>query len=117
MHTCWFQDLHRVGRHRIHRPWTERVYGIPPEQVVGSQGELRFELREGKPVLVKEAKAVLIDDGPGKPVGIQRHIGRRPVLAFGNSDGDQQMLEWTVAGDGVRFRARVAHGCAARVGL
>ena len=96
------------------RPWTERVYGIPPEQVVGSQGELRFELREGKPVLVKEAKAVLIDDGPGKPVGIQRHIGRRPIFAFGNSDGDQQMLEWTVAGDGARFAGLVWHTDAQR---
>jgi phosphoglycolate phosphatase-like HAD superfamily hydrolase len=96
------------------RPWTERVYGIPPEQVVGSQGELRFELREGKPVLVKEAKAVLIDDGPGKPVGIQRHIGRRPIFAFGNSDGDQQMLEWTFAGDGPRFAGIVWHTDAQR---
>jgi phosphoserine phosphatase len=96
------------------RPWTERVYGIPPEQVVGSQGELRFELRDGKPVLVREAKVVLIDDGPGKPVGIQRNIGRRPILAFGNSDGDQQMLEYTADGEGARFAGLVWHTDAQR---
>jgi haloacid dehalogenase-like hydrolase len=96
------------------RPWTERVYGIPPEQVVGSQGELRFELRDGTPVLVREATVALIDDGPGKPVGIQRNIGRRPIFAFGNSDGDQQMLEWTVGGDGARFAGLVWHTDAQR---
>jgi hypothetical protein len=96
------------------RPWTERVYGIPPEQVVGSQGELRFELRDGTPVLVREATIALIDDGPGKPVGIQRNIGRRPIFAFGNSDGDQQMLEWTVGGDGARFAGLVWHTDAQR---
>jgi hypothetical protein len=96
------------------RPWAERVYGIPPEQVVGSQGELRFELRDGTPVLVREATIALIDDGPGKPVGIQRNIGRRPIFAFGNSDGDQQMLEWTVGGDGARFAGLVWHTDAQR---
>ena len=82
------------------RPWTEKVYGIPPEQVVGSSGVVKYELRDGKPVLVKEPKVEFIDDGPGKPVGINRFIGRRPVFAFGNSDGDQQMLEYTAGGDG-----------------
>jgi hypothetical protein len=96
------------------RPWTERVYGVPPEQVVGSQGELRFELRDGVPVLVREPKVALIDDGPGKPVGIQRNIGRRPIFAFGNSDGDQQMLEWTTSGDGARFAGIVWHTDAQR---
>jgi len=92
------------------RPWTERVYGIPPEQVVGSSGVTKFELRpDGTPVLMKEAKVEFIDDGPGKPVGIDRFIGRRPVLAFGNSDGDQQMLEWTAAGSGARFMGLVHH--------
>ncbi len=92
------------------RPWTERVYGIPPEQVVGSSGVTKFELRpDGMPVLMKEAKVEFIDDGPGKPVGIDRFIGRRPVLAFGNSDGDQQMLEWTAAGGGARFMGLVHH--------
>ena len=76
------------------RPWTERVYGIPPEQVVGSSGVVKFVMQQpDKPVLMKEAKVEFIDDGPGKPVGINRFIGRRPILAFGNSDGDQQMLE------------------------
>jgi phosphoserine phosphatase len=91
------------------RPWTERVYGIPPEQVVGSSGGLKFELRDGKPVMVKLPTLVLNDDKDGKPVGIQRHIGRRPVMAFGNSDGDLQMLQWTTAGAGPRFALYVHH--------
>ncbi|KAF0104970.1 MAG: NapD-like protein [Rhodospirillaceae bacterium] len=97
------------------RPWTERIYGIPPEQVVGTSSVTRFELRpDGTPVLMKEAKIEFIDDGPGKPVGINRFIGRRPVLAFGNSDGDQQMLQWTAAGNGARFMGLVHHTDAAR---
>lgn len=97
------------------RPWTERIYGIPPEQVVGTSSVTRFELRpDGTPVLMKEAKVEFIDDGPGKPVGINRFIGRRPVLAFGNSDGDQQMLEWTEAGKGARFMGLVHHTDAVR---
>ena len=91
------------------RPWTEKVYGIPPEQVVGSSIVTRFEIREGKPVLVREPKVNFIDDGAGKPVGINQHIGRRPIFAFGNSDGDLQMLQWTVAGDGKRFAGIVHH--------
>ncbi len=92
------------------RPWTERVYGIPPEQVVGSSGVTRYRLRpDGSPELVKEAKVMFIDDGPGKPEGINQFIGRRPVFAFGNSDGDQQMLEWTAAGSGARFMGLVHH--------
>jgi phosphoglycolate phosphatase-like HAD superfamily hydrolase len=91
------------------RPWTERVYGIPPEQVVGSSGMTKLELRDGDPVLIKEAKIEFVDDGPGKPVGINRLIGRRPVFAFGNSDGDQQMLQWTAAGNGPRFLGLVHH--------
>jgi phosphoserine phosphatase len=96
------------------RPWAEEVYGIPPEQVVGSSGETKFEMRPTGPVLIKEAKVSLIDDGPGKPVGINRHIGRRPVFAFGNSDGDQQMLQWTAAGAGRRFVGIVHHTDAER---
>jgi phosphoglycolate phosphatase-like HAD superfamily hydrolase len=97
------------------RPWTEKVYGIPPEQVVGSSGVVKFETdKNGKPALVKEAKVEFIDDGPGKPVGINRFIGRRPIFAFGNSDGDQQMLEWTAAGDGARFMGIVHHTDAVR---
>ncbi|MFN4014361.1 MAG: HAD family hydrolase [Reyranella sp.] len=97
------------------RPWTERVYGIPPEQVVGSSGVTRYRLRpDGNPELVKEAKVMFIDDGPGKPEGINQFIGRRPVFAFGNSDGDQQMLEWTAAGSGARFMGLVHHTDAVR---
>jgi phosphoserine phosphatase len=96
------------------RPWTEKVYGIPPEQVVGSSGGLQYELRDGKPVIVKLPTVVLNDDKEGKPVGIQRHIGRRPIAAFGNSDGDLQMLQWTCLADGTRFCLYVHHTDAAR---
>lgn len=91
------------------RPWTEKVYGIPPEQVVGSRGKLKFELRDGLPVLLKLPEIDLVDDGPGKPVGIQQQIGRRPIAAFGNSDGDLQMLQWTTGGEGPRFGLIVHH--------
>ena len=96
------------------RPWTERVYGIPPEQVIGSSGGLRYEDRDGHPVIVKLPEIVLNDDKEGKPVGIQRHIGRRPIAAFGNSDGDLQMLQWTAAGSDPRFCLYVHHTDAAR---
>jgi hypothetical protein len=96
------------------RPWAEKVYGIPPEQVVGSSGKLKLEERDGKPVLMKLPEINLIDDGPGKPVGIQQHIGRRPIAAFGNSDGDLQMLQWTAAGTGPRFCVYVHHTDAQR---
>jgi len=91
------------------RPWSERVYGIPPEQVVGSSIKTKFELRDGRPVLVRLPEINFVDDGPGKPVGIQTHIGRRPIAAFGNSDGDLQMLQWTAAGTGPRFCLYVHH--------
>jgi len=96
------------------RVFAERVYGIPPEQVIGSMGRMRYDLRAGVPVLVKMPEVDFIDDGPGKPVGIQKFIGRRPIVAFGNSDGDQQMLQWTAAGDGKRFVGLVRHTDAAR---
>ena len=97
------------------RPWTERAYGIPPEQVVGSSGVTRYAMAApDRPVLVKEDKIDFIDDGPGKAEGIDRFIGRRPVLAFGNSDGDQQMLEWTAAGGGARFMGLIHHTDAVR---
>ncbi|WP_395710140.1 HAD family hydrolase [Reyranella sp.] len=97
------------------RPWTDRTYGIPPEQVVGSSGVTKYEMPSpDKPVLVKEAKVEFIDDGPGKPEGINRFIGRRPIFSFGNSDGDQQMLEWTAAGAGARFMGLVHHTDAVR---
>jgi phosphoserine phosphatase len=98
----------------VMRIFAEQVYGIPPEQVVGSVGETKFEMRNGKPVLMKLPKLIHIDDKAGKPVGIHRFIGRRPVLAFGNSDGDQQMLQWTAAGDGARFMGLVRHTDARR---
>ena len=83
------------------RPWTENVYGIPPEQVVGSSGVVKFRIgADGKPELSSRPKIEFVDDGPGKPVGINRFIGRRPIFAFGNSDGDLQMLQWTAAGQG-----------------
>jgi phosphoglycolate phosphatase-like HAD superfamily hydrolase len=97
------------------RPWVEQAYGIPPEQVVGSSGVTKFELDpDGRPMLMKEARIEFIDDGPGKPAGINRFIGRRPILAFGNSDGDLQMLQWTAAGRGARFLGLVHHTDAAR---
>ena len=96
------------------RPWTEKVYGIPPEQVIGTSGGLKYELRDGKPVLVKLPEIAHNDDKDGKPVGIQRHIGRRPIMAFGNSDGDLQMLQWTAAGAGPRFCLYVHHDDAVR---
>ena len=96
------------------RPWTEKVYGIPPEQVVGSTGGLKLEMRDGSPVIMKLPTLVLNDDKEGKPVGIQRHIGRRPIAAFDNSDGDLQMLQWTAAGSGPRFCLYVHHTDAER---
>jgi hypothetical protein len=97
------------------RPWTERVYGIPPEQVIGSSVMTRFQARpDGGPVLLREPKIDFIDDGPGKPVGINKFIGRRPILAFGNSDGDHQMLQWTAAGSGPRLMGLVHHTDAER---
>lgn len=96
------------------RPWTESVYGIPPEQVVGSSIESRFEVVNGKPVIVREPKLHFIDDKDTKPVAINRFIGRRPILAGGNSDGDFEMLEWTTAGDGARLGLIVHHTDAKR---
>jgi hypothetical protein len=96
------------------RPWAERVYGIPPEQIIGSSIKTKFELRDGKPVLVRLPEINFVDDKAGKPVGIQMHIGRRPIAAFGNSDGDLQMLQWTAAGKGERFCLYVHHTDAER---
>lgn len=96
------------------RPWTEQVYGIPPEQVIGSSIKARFELQDGRPVLVRLPEMNFIDDKAGKPVGINQYIGQRPIAAFGNSDGDLQMLQWTTAGDGARFGLKVRHTDARR---
>jgi hypothetical protein len=91
------------------RPWSEKIYGVPPEQVIGTSIKIKFDLRDGEPVLIRLPGIDFLDDGPGKPVGIHRHIGRRPIAAFGNSDGDLQMLQWTAAGNGPRFCPCVRH--------
>jgi len=96
------------------RPWAEAVYGIPPEQVIGSSIKVKFEMRDGKPVLVRLPELDFFDDKEGKPVAIHQQIGRRPIAAFGNSDGDLQMLQWTTAGQGPRFALYVHHTDAER---
>src|SRR5208283_1160651 len=96
------------------RAWAEQVYAIPPEQVIGSSAKTQFELRDGQPVLVRLPELNFNDDKGGKPVGINQHIGRRPIAAFGNSDGDLQMLQWTAAGPGARFCLYVHHDDAER---
>jgi haloacid dehalogenase-like hydrolase len=96
------------------RPWTERVYGVPPEQVVGSSIKVKYEMRDGKPVLFRLPEVNFIDDKVGKPVGINEHIGRRPIAAFGNSDGDFQMLEWTTSASGASLGMIVHHDDAVR---
>jgi len=96
------------------RPWSEKVYGVPPEQVIGSSIKVKFELRDGTPVLVRLPELDFYDDKEGKPVAIHQQIGRRPIAAFGNSDGDLQMLQWTTAGQGKRFALYVHHTDAER---
>jgi len=96
------------------RPWAERVYGIPPEQVIGSSIKTQFEWRDGNPILVRLPEVNFINDKAGKPVAINQHIGRRPIAAFGNSDGDLQMLQWTTAGSGKRLGLLVHHTDAER---
>jgi phosphoserine phosphatase len=96
------------------RTFSEKIYGVPPEQVVGSSIITKYEVRDGKPVLVREAKMDFIDDNVGKPVGINKFIGHRPIAAFGNSDGDFQMLEWVTGGAGPRFGLLVHHDDAVR---
>jgi phosphoserine phosphatase len=91
------------------RPMTEKAYGIPPEQVVGSSVVAEFQVKDGQPVLVRQPKIDFINDKAGKPVGIYQHIGRRPILAFGNSDSDMQMIEYTMAGEGRRLGLFVHH--------
>jgi phosphoserine phosphatase len=96
------------------RPWTQRIYGVPPEQVVGSSIKTRFEMRDGQPLLFRLPEVNFVDDKAGKPVGINEHIGRRPTAAFGNSDGDLEMLQWTTMSGGVRFGLIVHHTDAER---
>jgi hypothetical protein len=96
------------------RPWTERVYGVPPEQVVGSSIKTKFQMHDGKPALFRLPEVNFVDDGAGKPVGINEHIGRRPIAAFGNSDGDLEMLQWTTMAGGARLGLIVHHTDAER---
>ena len=96
------------------RPWTEEIYGVPAEQVVGSSIKTKFEMRDGAPVLFRLPEMNFVDDGPGKPVGINEHIGIRPIAAFGNSDGDLEMLQWATMGPGSRFGLIVHHTDAER---
>jgi hypothetical protein len=96
------------------RPWTERVYAVPPEQVVGSSIKTKFEMREARPELFRLPEVNFVDDGAGKPVGINEHVGRRPIAAFGNSDGDLEMLQWTTMSGGRRFGLIVHHTDAER---
>ncbi len=96
------------------RPWALQTYGIPPEQIIGSSVKTSYEVRDGVPVIARIPEIDFIDDKAGKPVGIQRHIGRRPIFAVGNSDGDFQMLEWTTSGEGPRFAMYIHHTDAAR---
>lgn len=91
------------------RPWVEAIYGIPPEQVIGSSIKVKYEPRDGVPALVRQPEIDFFDDKEGKPVAIHQQIGRRPIAAFGNSDGDLQMLQWTTAGQGPRFALYVRH--------
>lgn len=102
------------GEVEFMRAWTEEVYGIPPEQVIGTSFTGEYQYNDGKPVIMRMPKLAHNDDGPGKPVSIDAVIGRRPLLAFGNSDGDLQMLQWTAAGDGKRFMGLVHHTDAQR---
>jgi hypothetical protein len=96
------------------RLWTEKVYGVPPQQVVGSSIKTKFQMRDGSPTLFRLPDVNFIDDKAGKPVGINEAIGRRPIAAFGNSDGDLEMLQWTTISGGVRFGALVHHTDAER---
>jgi hypothetical protein len=96
------------------RPWVERVYGIPPEQVIGSSVKVRYDSRDGRPVLIRQAEINFVNDKEGKPVGIHNQIGRRPIAAFGNSDGDLQMIKWSTSGGGARFGMLLRHTDAQR---
>ena len=102
------------GGQEFMRVFADKTYGVPPEQVVGSTGATQYQMWDASPVLMKLPKVDFVDDGPGKPVGINKFIGRRPIFAFGNSDGDKEMLEWTAAGRGARFMGLVHHTDAAR---
>lgn len=96
------------------RPWAERVYGVPLRRVVGSSLKTKFEMRDDRPVLIRTSEINLVNDGDGKPVGIHEFIGQQPIAAFGNSDGDLEMLQWTASGSGARLILLVHHTDAER---
>jgi hypothetical protein len=96
------------------RGYSDRVYGVPPEQVVGSSIVTNYDISSGKPIPIREPKPFFVDDAPGKAIGINMFIGKRPYAAFGNTAGDQQMLDWTQAGDGARLMMLVHHDDAER---
>jgi hypothetical protein len=102
------------GGQQFVRAFADQVYGVPPEQVVGTMFKINYELRDGKPALIQSPDLLFIDDQGGKPVAINMMIGRRPQVSFGNSDGDRQMLEWTRGGDGARLSLIVLHDDATR---
>jgi phosphoserine phosphatase len=115
LRTCDFKTfIVSGGGVEFIRPWAEKAYGIPPERVIGSSIKTRYEVRDGEPVIVRLPELNFIDDKTGKPIAIQHHIGRRPLMAFGNSDGDFEMLEWTTGGPGPRFALLVHHDDAGR---
>src|SRR5690348_1037851 len=99
------------------RGFADKTCGIPSEQVIGSSGVTKYGTRDEKPVLIKEPKVLFIDDGAGKPEGINHFIGRQPIFAFGNSDGDKEMLEWTAACEHLCFGPGASHRCRARICL
>jgi len=103
-----------AGNDDLVRVFSEKLYGIPPEQVIGSNYKLKYEIRDGKPVLVRLPEVDLSNSGPGKAIGVHQQIGIRPIAAFGNSDGDFEMLEWTTAGSGARLGAFIHHDDAER---
>ncbi len=96
------------------RPWTEKIYGVPPEQVIGSSIKTKFVMRDGIPTIFRLPEVNFIDDKAGKPVGINEYVGHRPIAAFGNSDGDLEMLQWTTLTDAVRFGMIIHHTDAER---
>jgi hypothetical protein len=103
-----------AGGTEFMRTFAEMTYGVPPEQVIGSSGKLKFEMRDSGPVLIKLPQIEVVDDNVEKPAAIQKHIGRRPIASFGNSDGDLEMLQWTTAGNGARFALLIHHNDAIR---
>ena len=108
------QDIPVLTGRVIYNPWTEKIYGVPPEQVIGSSIKTKFVMRDGIPTIFRLPEVNFIDDKAGKPVGINEYVGHRPIAAFGNSDGDLEMLQWTTLTDAVRFGMIIHHTDAER---